>query len=174
MTSLRTRITYSIIVDSLASGGKSSGSISAGWNSKSEILTIIIVFVYFFEYLSLFPAWSLLVWARGISSAWAYIYPAWLVQLSAWAYTKSISWSNSNISPDQWLINLAAQEIYLALIQHDLQSDSPHRSCRFDLLFGAQLLTDPTYRTMRALNWNILGVISSRYFDYWSGYNRAI
>ena len=74
--------------------------------------------------------------------------PAWS---NVWAYTKSISWSNSNISPDQWLINLAAQE-FLALIQHDLQSDSPHRSCRFKLLFGAQLLTNPTYRTMRALN----------------------
>ena len=46
----------------------------------------------------------------------------------------------------------------LALIQHDLQSDSPHRSCRFKLLFGAQLLTNPTYRTMRALN-PILGAL---------------
>ena len=98
--------------------------------------------------------------------------PAWSLAL-VWAYTKSISWSNSNIWQDLWLINLAAQE-FLALIQHDLQSDSPHRSCRFDLLFGAQLLTDPTYRTMRALNPWIKGVISSRYFDYWSGYNRAI
>ena len=76
--------------------------------------------------------------------------PAWSLAL-VWAYTKSTSWSNSNIWPDLWLINLAAQG-FLALIQHDLQSDSPHRSCRFELLFGAQLLTDPTYRTMRALN----------------------
>ena len=135
------------------------------WNYYSQEFWVLTQLLnlghhYRLEQQVLFPAWSLLVWAAGISSAWA--------------YTKSISWSNSNISPDQWLINLAAQEIYLALIQHDLQSDSPHRSCRFDLLFGAQLLTDPTYRTMRALNWNILGVISSRYFDYWSGYNRAI
>ena len=105
------------------------------WNYYSQEFWVLTQLLnlghhYRLEQQVLFPAWSLLVWA----------------------YTKSISWSNSNISPDQWLINLAAQEIYLALIQHDLQSDSPHRSCRFDLLFGAQLLTDPTYRTMRALN----------------------
>lgn len=110
------------------------------WNYYSQEFWVLTQLLnlghhYRLEQQVLFPAWSLLVWA----------------------YTKSISWSNSNISPDQWLINLAAQEIFLALIQHDLQSDSPHRSCRFDLLFGAQLLTDPTYRTMRALNWKYFG-----------------